>query len=64
MCKMCCQSSTDSPKEEASETVTVPTMTAAATRLRVRPSMTMKIRHIDAVTAISRSYMEPSRMSL
>ena len=61
---MCCQINTDSPKDEPSDTVTVPTMTAEATTLRVMASMIMKIRHSAATAAIIRSYREPSRMSL
>ena len=53
--RMCCQISTDSPNEVPSDNATVPTMTAAATTLRVRISMMMKIRHSEANPAISRS---------
>ena len=42
----------------------MPTMTSAATRLLVISSMIRKIRQIDAIPAISRSYFEPSAMSL
>ena len=52
---MCCQSSTDSPNEAPSDNTTVPTITAAATTLRVMISMMMKIRHSAATPAISRS---------
>ncbi len=64
MCSRCCQTSTEMPKEEPSDTATVPTMTTAAIRLRVMPSMTMKIRATDAAIAIIRSYIAPSCMSL
>nr|CRL53519.1 hypothetical protein CPGR_00798 [Mycolicibacterium fortuitum subsp. fortuitum DSM 46621 = ATCC 6841 = JCM 6387] len=51
----CCQISTDRPNEAPSDSTTVPTMTAAATTLRVRISMMMKIRQSDAIPAINRS---------
>ncbi|PQM44776.1 hypothetical protein C1Y40_05069 [Mycobacterium talmoniae] len=59
-----CHTSTDSPNEAPSDSATVPTITAAATRLRVMMSMMMKIRHSDATPAISRSTLDPSRWSL
>ena len=52
---MCCQISTDSPNEAPSDITTVPTMTAAATTLRVMISMMMKIRPSAAIPAIIRS---------
>ena len=55
MPKMCCQINTDRPKDVPRDRATVPTMTAAATTLRVRISMMMKIRHSDANPAISKS---------
>ena len=55
MPRMCCQISTDSPKDVPSDSATVPTMTAAATTLLVRISMMMKIRHSEASPAINRS---------
>ena len=61
---MCCQNSTDSPKEAPSESATVPTMTAAATSARVRISMMMKMRHSEEIPAITRSHLAPSEMSL
>ena len=51
----CCQTRTDSPKDAPSDSTTVPTMTAAATRLRVMSSMMMKISDSAAMPAISRS---------
>ena len=42
----------------------VPTMTSAATRARVRISMIMKISVSADTTAIIRSYLAPSAMSL
>ena len=47
--------STESPNDAPSESSTVPTMTADATTLRVMISMMMKIRHSEAIPAISRS---------
>ena len=61
---MCCQISTDIPNDAPRESTTVPTITNAATRLLVISSMMRKIRQIDAIPAISRSYFEPSAMSL
>nr|CRL53988.1 hypothetical protein CPGR_01273 [Mycolicibacterium fortuitum subsp. fortuitum DSM 46621 = ATCC 6841 = JCM 6387] len=60
----CCQISTDRPNEAPSDSTTVPTITAAATTLRVRISMMMKIRHSAAIPAIMRSQLAPSCMSL
>ena len=61
---MYCQISTDSPNDVPSDNSTVPTMTAAATTARVINSMMMKIRHSEAIPAISRSKFEPCCMSL
>ncbi|BAX90252.1 hypothetical protein MSG_00085 [Mycobacterium shigaense] len=52
---MPCQSSADGPNEAPSDSATVPTMTIAATRLRVMNSMIKKIRLNAAVAAIIRS---------
>jgi hypothetical protein len=52
---MYCQSSTDKPNDAANESVTVPTITSAATRLRVMISMMMKIMHSDEMPAIRKS---------
>ncbi len=60
----CCQNRTDSPKDAPSDSTTVPTMTPAATRLRVMSSMMMKISVSAATPAVSRSYLLPSCMSL
>ncbi len=64
MPRMYCQRSTESPNEAPSESSTVPTMTRAATTLRVMISMMMKIKVAAAIPAIIRSMLEPSRMSL
>ena len=61
---MYCQISTEIPNDAPSDSTTVPTITSAATRLRVISNMIRKIRQIDAMPAISRSYLEPSAMSL
>ena len=61
---MCCQNSTDSPKEAPSESATVPTMTAAATKARVMISMMMKMRQSEEMPAITRSHLAPSAKSL
>ncbi|CKT29027.1 Uncharacterised protein [Mycobacterium tuberculosis] len=53
--RMCCQISTDSPNEAPSDNTTVPTMTAAATTLRVVISMMMKIRQSAEIPAIIKS---------
>ncbi len=61
---MSCQISTESPKEAPNDSATVPTMTNAATRLRVMIIMMSKIRLSAAIPAIMRSYLAPSWMSL
>ena len=61
---MCCQISTDRPSADASETTTVPTITAAATTLRVINNMMMKIKAIEAIPAMIKSQFAPSCMSL
>ena len=61
---MCCQNRTDSPKDAPSDSTTVPTMTPAATTLRVMSSMMMKISVGAATPAIIRSYSLPSCMPL
>ncbi|AUS49499.1 Uncharacterised protein [Mycobacterium tuberculosis] len=61
--RICCQSSTDSPKEAPSESATVPTMTAAAIKARVMISMMIKMRQRDEIAAIRRSHWAPSEMS-
>ena len=58
-----CQISTDSPTDAAIELLAVPTMTSAATTLRVSSSMIMKISVNAETTAIIRSYFAPSAMS-
>ena len=50
-----CQSSTDIPNEAPNDNATVPTITNAATRLRVMSSMMMKIMHSDEMPAIMKS---------
>jgi len=64
MPRMYCQISTERPNDVPSDSSTVPTITAAATTARVSNSMMMKIRHSEAIPAISRSKFEPSDMSL
>ena len=61
---MCCHTSTDSPNDAPSDSATVPTMTRAATRLRVTNTMMSRIRLSAAMPAIIRSYLAPSLMSL
>ena len=61
---MSCHSSTDSPNEAPSESATVPTMTSAATRLRVTNTMISRMRLSAEIAAIIRSYFAPSLMSL
>ena len=53
--RRCCQMSTESPNDAPSESSTVPTMTAAATTLRVMISMMENISASAAIPAISRS---------
>src|SRR5258707_801745 len=55
-----CQSSTESPNDAPSESATVPTITRAATKLRVMTSMMIKMRQSEAIPAIKRSYFAPS----
>ena len=55
---------TDRPNEAPSDSATVPTMTRAATRLRVMNIMMSRIRLSAAIPAISRSYLAPYWMSL
>ena len=62
--KMSCQINTDSPNEAPNDSATVPTMTNAATMLRVMNIMTSRIRLSAAIPAIIRSYLAPSWMSL
>ena len=64
MPRIYCQISTDSPNDAPNESATVPTMTSAATKLRVMMSMMMRIRQSAPTPAIKRSYLEPSRKSL
>ena len=59
-----CQTSTESPKDAPRETNTVPTITKAATKLRVMISMMIRIKQSDATPAIKRSHFEPSTKSL
>ncbi|SHV41916.1 Uncharacterised protein [Mycobacteroides abscessus subsp. abscessus] len=61
--RMFCQIRTDRPNAAPNERATVPTITSAATKLRVMINMIPKIRHSAAVAAINRSYLEPSTMS-
>ena len=58
-----CQINTDRPKDAAIELLAVPTITSAATTLRVSSSMIMKISVNADTTAIIRSYFSPSAMS-
>ena len=60
----CCQISTESPKDAPSDSTTVPTITRAATRLRVMNIMISRIRLTAAITTIIRSYLAMSRASL
>ena len=46
---------TEIPKDAPRESTTVPTMTSAATMLRVMIIMTLKMRQIAATPAISKS---------
>ena len=62
--KMSSQISTESPKEAPNDSATVPTITSAATKLRVMISMMSRIRLSAASATISRSYLAPSWMSL
>ncbi len=64
MPKMYCHTTTDIPNDAASDSATVPTITSAATRLRVRNIMMSRMRPSEANAAISRSYFWPSAMSL
>jgi len=50
-----CHTSTDSPNDAPSDSATVPTITMAATRLRVMIIMISKIRLSEAMVTISRS---------
>ncbi len=59
-----CQINTESPNAAAIELDAVPTITTAATRLRVISTMIMKISVSEEITAIIRSYLAPSCMSL
>jgi hypothetical protein len=63
MPNMYCQTSTDSPKEAPSERATVPTITSAATSLRVMSIMISKVRLSAASPTIIRSYLAPTWMS-
>ena len=58
-----CQINTDRPNDAAIELLAVPTITSAATTLRVSSSMIMKISVNADTTAIIRSYLAPSAMS-
>ena len=60
MPKMYCHTRTDSPKDAPNDSTTVPTMTNAATRLRVMKIMISRIRLSAAIAAIIRSYLAPS----
>ena len=51
----CCQINTDSPNEAPSDSTTVPTITSAATTLRVTNIMISRIRLTAAITTIIRS---------
>ena len=50
-----CHTSTESPNEAPNDSATVPTITIAATRLRVISIMINKIRLSEAMATISRS---------
>ncbi|SHX70695.1 Uncharacterised protein [Mycobacteroides abscessus subsp. abscessus] len=52
---MFCQIRTDRPNAAPNERATVPTITSAATKLRVMINMIPKIRHSAATPAIKRS---------
>jgi hypothetical protein len=58
-----CQISTDSPNDAAIELLAVPTITNAATTLRVSSNMIMKISVRAEITAIINSYFSQSAMS-
>ena len=60
MPKMYCHTSTDNPNDAPSDSATVPTMTSAATRLRVMKTMISRMRLSAASAAIIRSYFAPS----
>ena len=64
MPRMSCQISTESPNEAPNDSATVPTMTNAATMLRVMNTITSRISPSAAIPAIIRSYLAPSWMSL
>ena len=51
----CCQIRTDNPNEAPSDNTTVPTMTNAATTLRVTNIMISRIRLAAAMTTMIRS---------
>ncbi|CFE90798.1 Uncharacterised protein [Mycobacterium tuberculosis] len=53
--RRCCHTSTDRPKEAPNDSATVPTITSAATRLRVMIIMMSKIKLSAAIPAIRRS---------
>ena len=55
MPKMYCHTNTDSPNEAPNDSATVPTMTSAATRLRVMNIMISRIRLSAAMPAMIRS---------
>ena len=55
MPRMYCHTSTESPNEAPSDSATVPTITIAATRLRVMIIMINRIRLSEAIATISRS---------
>ena len=58
--RMYCHTRTDSPNDAPSDSATVPTMTSAATRLRVMNTMMSRMRLSAASAAIIRSYFAPS----
>ena len=55
MPKMYCHTSTDRPNEAPNDSATVPTMTSAATMLRVMNIMISRIRLSAAMAAMIRS---------
>ena len=57
---MYCQTSTDSPNDAPSDSATVPTITNAATTLRVMNIMMSRIRLSAAIATMIRSQLAPS----
>jgi hypothetical protein len=55
MPRMCCQTNTDSPNDAPKDNATVPTMTSAATMLRVMNIMISRMRLSEAMPAMIKS---------